>query len=541
MKKYVSLLLIIIVLLSNVAMTFGQGAVVALTDIEDHWIKDNKEILYFLQHIGVFMGYSDNTFKPQNPITREEFIKLLTVAIGEGERGNSSETVSFQDVPKGHWSHQYVEAAVELGIIIPLDYSNGLEPQRPITRQEISVMLARAMVLFGGTLNTGIANTVFKDDADMSEWVKPYIQQVYEAGLMQGYEAEGGFTFGPLLTTTRAEAAMIIYRLIGLRETGKTIAFYAIDSYKQVDTIQYFDEVVFGWSALTLDAEGRTILTLNSADSRHRLPSAYQEPLNKAKENAVAAKLMVTEARTSVIYPLLQNTDMQQAFIDDAIKAIKDLGMSGLVMDLENIRDTEKGNKALYVSFLKDLQAALSAESLTLSVAVQPDNVVGYYDGFDYKEIAKLVEDVILMAHDYHDRNTLSYVTDHAPIQKVQGAILSLLNQGVAKESLILALQVAGATQIRSQGNQGNAFYAPTMSTVYDALNTRNGQQSFDYITMTPSFSYVDEAEAVKGTIRFENKTSINAKIQLAKFYGLKGISFWRIGELQQDVLELLQ
>ncbi len=100
---------------------------------------------------------------------------------------------------------------------------------------------------------------------------------------------------------------------------------------------------------------------------------------------------------------------------------------------------------------------------------------------------------------------------------------------------------MAGATQVRSQGDQGNAFYAPTMSTVYDALITRNGQQSFDYTTMTPSFSYVDEAEAVKGTIKFENSTSIYAKILLAKFYGLKGVSFWRIGELQQDVLELLQ
>ncbi len=425
MKKYVSLLLIIIVLLSNVAMAFGQGTVVTLTDIEDHWIKDNEEVLYFLQHIDVLKGYSDNTFKPQNPITREEFIKLLMVAIGEADRAIASTAVSFQDVPKGHWSHPYVEAAEELGIIVPPDYGNSLEPQRPITRQELSVMLARALVLFGETLNSGIANTVFKDDIDIAAWVKPYIQLVYETGLIKGYEAEEGFTFGPLLTTTRAEAAIIIYRLIGLRDTGKTIGFYAIDSYKQVDTIRYFDEVVFGWSALTVDAEGRTVLTLNSADSKHRLPTAYQEPLDKARENGVAAKLMVTEARTAVIYPLLESKDMQQAFITEAIKAVKDLGMSGLVMDLENIRDTEKGYRALYVSFLKDIQSSLAAESLTLSVAVQPDNVVGYYDGFDFKEIAKLTEDVILMAHDYHDRNTLAYVTDHAPIRKVHGAILA--------------------------------------------------------------------------------------------------------------------
>ena len=541
MKRFISLLLIVIMFSSTVASAFGQEGIIVMTDIEDHWIKDYKEALYFLQHIDVLRGYSDNTFKPQNSITREEFIKILIMAIGSNYETNKLAVRSFEDVSEAHWSYYYIEAAVQLGIISPLDYGGKLEPQSVINRQEIATMLSRALEGFGNTIDRGLSRTSFIDDDNIALWVKPNIQLVYEKELMKGYATEAGFSFNPLQTTTRAEAALIIYRLIGLKESPKKIGFYAIDSYKQVDSIQYFDEVIFGWSALTIDAGGNSIFTLNSSESRHRLPSAYQEALIKAKEASVQAKLMVTEARTSVIYPLLEDKIMQQVFINQALSALRDLEMSGLVMDLENLRNTDKGYREMYVGFLRDLKEALDKEQLTLSVAVQPDNVVGFYDGFDFIQIAEIAEEVILMAHDYYDRNTLSYATDHAPIQKVKGAIVSLLEKGVDKERLILGLQIAGATQVRSVGNEGNKLYTPTMSTVYDALITRNGVVSFDYISMTPSFTYVDEVEDIKGTIKYENQISINSKILLAKFYGLKGISYWRIGELQQDVLDSLQ
>ena len=541
MKKYISMLLIVLVISSTIVSAFGQESVATLSDLEEHWIRDYKEVVYFLQHIEVLKGYSDNTFKPQNPITREEFIKILIVALGADFSLIKADANSFIDVPQAHWSYEYIEAAIHMGIIYPLEYGTNLEPQKPITRQEIAIMLARALDGFGRKRLSVLSQTNFLDDSMITEWAKPYVQVVYEAELMKGYAAAGGFNFGPQQTTTRAEAAIIIYRLIGLKESPKKIGFYAIDSYKQIDTIRYFDEIVFGWSALMADIEGNIRFTLNSAESRHRLPNAYQEPLGRAKELSISAKLMVTDARTSVIYPLLESKAMQEVFIKDSLQAIEELGMSGLVMDLENIRDTEKGYRAMYVSFLKDLKQALASKKLTLSVAVQPDNVVGFYDGFDFKNIAEIAEDIILMAHDYYDRNTLAYATDHAPIQKVKGALVSLIEKGVAKNKLILAIQIAGATQVRSVGNEGNRLYTPTMTTVYEALTTRNGIQGFDYSTMTPSFSYVDLAEDVKGTIKYENQMSINIKHLLSKFYGIKGVSYWRIGELQKDVLELLQ
>jgi len=541
MKKYISILLIVLIISSTIVSAFGLGTVSTLSDIEEHWIRDYKEVVYFLQHIEVLKGYSDNTFKPQNPITREEFIKILIVALGADFSLIKADANSFIDVPQAHWSYQYIEAAIQMGIIYPLEYGTNLDPQKPITRQEIAFMLARALEGFGRKRLSVLSQTSFLDDSMITEGAKPYVQAVYEAELMKGYSVAGGFNFGPHQTTTRAEAAIIIYRLIGLKESPKKIGFYAIDSYKQIDTIKYFDEIIFGWSALMADAEGNIRFTLNSTESKHRLPNAYQEPLNRSKELSIAAKLMVTDARTSVIYPLLESKAMQEVFIKDALQAIEELGMSGLVMDLENIRNTEKGYRAMYVSFLKDLQLALANKQYTLSVAVQPDNVVGYYDGFDFKQISEIAEDIILMAHDYYDRNTVAFATDHAPLQKVKGAVASLLAKGVAKNKLILAIQIAGATQVRSVGNEGNRIYTPTMTTVYEALTTRNGVQGFDYNTMTPSFTYVDSVEDIKGTIKYENRMSVNIKLLLAKFYGIKGVSYWRLGELQQDVLELLQ
>ncbi|WP_026478746.1 glycosyl hydrolase family 18 protein [Alkaliphilus transvaalensis] len=541
MRKKVSILLILLMMVANTSIVGAIGQMVSLSDIDNHWIKDYKQDLYLLQHLGIFQGYTDGTFKPANPITREEFTKILIAALGE-EIEVYVGSNSFQDVKPSNWSYHYVEKAVEKGILLPEEYQFILKPNTPITRQEMATMIIRALNIPLEALETGaIKQGVFIDEEDIPENFKIFIHLASEKGIINGYQTATGMAFRPNQTATRAEAALMLVRFLDQKTELKKTGFYAIDSFKQLEVTKHFDEVVFGWSALDQNDTGEISFTLHSKDSLHRLPSAYQEALQFVEGNQVDRKLMLTDTRTQLIYSLLDDQDNQKKLIESIIISLLEYEFSGIVMDLENIRNGDGGYRDAYTDFLRNLKIALRPYNLSLAVAVQPRNVIGYYDGYDFKGIGEIADEIILMAHDYHDSRTTSSLTDQAPFNKVHEALKDLLDEGVEANKIILGLQMAGGTQIRRTEDGNRTFYTPAFSAIYRSISERQGIYEFDYRTMTPQFYYLDVENRHENWIRFENKASIEAKLRLGKFYGIKGVSVWRIGEIPAEIIEILQ
>ncbi|MFC3801531.1 S-layer homology domain-containing protein [Cohnella sp. GCM10012308] len=60
---------------------------------------------------GVVSGYSDGSFRPNNPISREEFAKMIAVTFSLDL--NAVEDVTYSDVPSDRWSYQYIAATKE--------------------------------------------------------------------------------------------------------------------------------------------------------------------------------------------------------------------------------------------------------------------------------------------------------------------------------------------------------------------------------------------------------------------------------------------
>ena len=59
-----------------------------------------------LDLLGIVKGYEDGTFRPNQPVSRAEFVVLLS-RIHELEAGEKS----FPDVPKTHWAYDSFSAA----------------------------------------------------------------------------------------------------------------------------------------------------------------------------------------------------------------------------------------------------------------------------------------------------------------------------------------------------------------------------------------------------------------------------------------------
>jgi uncharacterized protein YkwD len=188
-----------------------------LSDLGDHWARET--ILRLLQE-SIVSGGTDGRFRPDEPLTRAAFVKMLIagqgVALRPGDGGGFADTGS-------HWvsAQGYLGAAVRSGVVRPEEYPAGhFEPDRPITREEMAVMVVRALGLDGAArarkLSPGPVTLAGKTFADAAAWRRPgYIAVAVEQGIITGYrEPDGTYTFRPAAQATRAEAAVMVARAL---------------------------------------------------------------------------------------------------------------------------------------------------------------------------------------------------------------------------------------------------------------------------------------------------------------------------------------
>ena len=110
---------------------------VSFSDIGSHWAKKWIENAYDL---GFVSGYKDGTFKPDNPVTRAEFSTMLNKAI----QIEITEKINFSDVSDKNWFYNEIKKSVAAGFFSGYE-NNTFRPDNPITRQEVSKVVSGAI------------------------------------------------------------------------------------------------------------------------------------------------------------------------------------------------------------------------------------------------------------------------------------------------------------------------------------------------------------------------------------------------------------
>ncbi|OPX92098.1 MAG: Cellulosome-anchoring protein precursor [Pelotomaculum sp. PtaB.Bin117] len=186
-------------------------------DVQNHWAKG---YIGQLSDAAVICGYPDGTFRPEDNITRAEFVKALVVSHGFPLKASVNST--FTDVNPGRWYYPYIETAVAAGVIIPGEYIQlAFEPDDPITRVEAAMFLSRSLGLAAESAYTG-----FDDGNQIPEEFRGYIRTAKERDLIAGYP-DG--TFRPWNPITRAEASTILVRYIYEQGKGKGLVTVCYD------------------------------------------------------------------------------------------------------------------------------------------------------------------------------------------------------------------------------------------------------------------------------------------------------------------------
>ncbi|MBB3108899.1 subtilisin family serine protease [Paenibacillus phyllosphaerae] len=180
---------------------------VAFTDIAGSWAEPQIKALATKLLIN---GTTETTFSPKQALTRAEFASLLTRALGLTATGSAS----FSDVSASDWFAKDAAAAYEAGLITGMP-DGTFQPEALLTRDQLSVILARALKLLGITADTGTPSRhAYGDEGQFPGYAKESIEAVTAAGILQGESIDGKSYFNGNRAATRDVAATVLYKLL---------------------------------------------------------------------------------------------------------------------------------------------------------------------------------------------------------------------------------------------------------------------------------------------------------------------------------------
>ncbi|WP_273497519.1 S-layer homology domain-containing protein [Peptoniphilus rhinitidis] len=176
-------------------------------DVEKLDYKVTKKAIQDERVISYIEGYPDETFKPQNNVTRAEAAQMFATLINGGSGFGFGDKTKFSDA-NDEWYSAAVNYVVEKKLIS--GYPNGtFKPNESITRAEFAQMIS-------GYIKTEKTNkSDFNDVKD--HWAKDAIDKLNGNKNVSGYP-DG--TFKPNEKITRAEAVTILNSVFD-RNTNK--------------------------------------------------------------------------------------------------------------------------------------------------------------------------------------------------------------------------------------------------------------------------------------------------------------------------------
>ena len=136
---------------------------------------------------GLFNGTSPSTFEPESPLTRAMVATVLYRLAGQPA---AAAKAAFKDLKEGQWYTEAVNWAASVGVVNGYE-DNTFRPDQNITREEMTAMLARYAKNVAGLDTTAKGNLyAFKDRADVQSWARNDITWAVDNGIIKGYDSK---------------------------------------------------------------------------------------------------------------------------------------------------------------------------------------------------------------------------------------------------------------------------------------------------------------------------------------------------------------
>ncbi|MBU5435440.1 S-layer homology domain-containing protein [Pseudoflavonifractor sp. MSJ-37] len=509
----------------------------AYSDTAGHWA---QSAIQKASDYGLMVGYEDGRFGVSDQLDRASFVTVLCQMFGWDKVSPSSP--SYIDCPSTHWAYGYVEAAKAHGAS---DSSGSFRPGDPISREEMAILLVKALG-YDSLARTADPDLPFSDVTRN----QGYISLAYHIGMTAGIQEGGKLLFKPDLSATRAEAAVMLTQVYE-RYTSKldwVHGFYAISSYSQIGLTKEMDAVSLGWARMEYTADGGPTLNTTSANGNGwKIPedptaaTSYLQsngtPYNLCVFGSAADSIALADGTTTSTVAAVTGTPAARAQAVAALTAASS-GYAGLTIDFEGLKD-KGGLKSDFAQFMKELRAALP-KSKALYVCVQPGP---YLTGFDFRSLGESCDKVILMAHDYRppvsDLRVGTVPSESfavTPFSKIYSALVEVTDpdtgvQDRSKLALAFSMDDTGYRIDESGKVLESKYYRPSMAVLAQRLAQPGIEKGWSATARNPWVIYTDE-NGDRYKVWYEDARSIADKIDLAEMFGIRGVSFWRLGNI---------
>lgn len=356
---------------------------------------------------------------------------------------------------------------------------------------------------------------------------------------------------------------------------------YTSFSDKLQGYIDDVDSVSFAWAMFETNNPGYlNMVRAKNGNYSFYYPKDYIKPITYAKSQGKSIQLSIfmsgKGSANSLPYEDIRSSMLQRIveLMEKDITNGEGIYFDGVVIDFEGLRDTDSKKKPIlyegrpistyYMEFLTELKEELVLMGKKLYVAV---NVRDNYDGFNYTEILKVADRVILMAHSYDPGSSvrltknqaLQYtgkkptrINSPAPIKKVMNALMDMQNSAsdpAELKKVLLQICFAGVGwkfDVNSPGgwnrlkgtilskNGKFSLSYKSMKNIIDNTqgNGRNITYGYNVVLQSPFLQYYNTQEKTWNIILYEDSKSIAAKMDLVEFFEMGGISVWSLSNV---------
>lgn len=191
----------------------------AFSDVSNtHWAKDAIDNMVEQK---IISGYTDGTFQPSRNLSKIESIILLSKAAGVNKYNDATEKFtkeydkllsSYEKLTKSQ--KPFIAYLLGVNVLKEEDLSNLISTDKlnsPITREEMAVLITKILGKEEEVKNKSFVILPFDDVGEISAGAKPYVEYVYNEGIMKGLTKN---KFSSKEYVTRAQVAIILNGII---------------------------------------------------------------------------------------------------------------------------------------------------------------------------------------------------------------------------------------------------------------------------------------------------------------------------------------
>ncbi|MCX7709498.1 MAG: glycosyl hydrolase family 18 protein [Clostridia bacterium] len=223
----------------------------------------------------------------------------------------------------------------------------------------------------------------------------------------------------------------------------------------------------------------------------------------------------------SLSHTVLSDAAKRQKLINNILVIMSKEEYAGVNIDIENVDWTDRQN---YTALIRDLKKKLEPYGFLTTVSIPAKTSDTYRNnswsgGFDYIEIGKYADKILLMTYDEH-----YFGGTPGPIASLPWVenVLKYATSVIDSKKLLLGIPAYGY----DWSGKGNK--AVTFKSADSLLADYNVQSSWDDSAKSPYFSYVKDGTTHQ--VWYENSQSLSYKLPLVAKYQLGGIGIWKLG-----------